>query len=130
MARLKEINVKLGGKGMRVSDTPLCNYLRANWADQNLTASQFEQLFFTRFLWLWLTKPFVRPLAELANELDIILRDGHSGPTDIADRPSRLPFVHVRQYWPERVGDKETDQKDASGGPHQDPANLACVLAC
>ena len=33
----------------------LCNYLRANWADQNLTASQFEQLFFTRFLSLWLT---------------------------------------------------------------------------
>jgi hypothetical protein len=55
IARMKEINTLLGGKGMRIGDTPLCNYLRANWAERGLVPAQYEQLFFTRFMSLWLT---------------------------------------------------------------------------
>ena len=55
LEQLKELESKIGSQGMRIGDTPLSNYLRANWADQSLTPEQFEQLFFTRFMSLWLT---------------------------------------------------------------------------
>lgn len=50
--KLKEL---VGGQAMLLrADTPLRQYLRANWDKQGLTPDEFEQLFFTRYLSLWI----------------------------------------------------------------------------
>ena len=53
--KMEDLTKLVGGKGMLLrNDTPLRQYLRANWDMQGLTPGEYEQLFFTRYLSLWI----------------------------------------------------------------------------
>jgi hypothetical protein len=72
--KLKEL---VGGKAMLLrADTPLRQYLRANWDKQGLAPEEFEQLFFTRYLSLQRARSESRDAEHKSRNLKYLVQNG------------------------------------------------------
>lgn len=68
-AKLDEIQRTLGGKGLLVTDTPLCRYLKGLYEQRTLGPAEYAQLFMARYLALFMRGatsllPIVFPMGE------------------------------------------------------------------